>query len=47
MCISAAGSGTYRYLDMHQAIGAALKAFETVFEPFFGGQLDSVSRRKG
>lgn len=39
--------GTYRYLDMHQAIGAALKAFETVFEPYFGGQLDSVSRRKG
>jgi UDP-galactopyranose mutase len=25
--------GTYRYLDMHQAIAAALKAFETVFAP--------------
>jgi UDP-galactopyranose mutase len=27
--------GTYRYLDMHQAIAAALKAFETIFEPMF------------
>jgi UDP-galactopyranose mutase len=27
--------GTYRYLDMHQAVAAALKAFETVFEPMF------------
>ena len=27
--------GTYRYLDMHQAIAAALKAFETVFTPMF------------
>jgi len=36
--------GTYRYLDMHQAIGAALKAFETVLEPYFTGRLDSVSR---
>lgn len=36
--------GTYRYLDMHQAIGAALKAFETVFEPYFTGRLDSLSR---
>ncbi|HEY6633906.1 MAG TPA: UDP-galactopyranose mutase [Rhizobiaceae bacterium] len=27
--------GTYRYLDMHQAIAAALKAFETTFEPMF------------
>ncbi len=25
--------GTYRYLDMHQAIGAALKAFDTVIRP--------------
>jgi UDP-galactopyranose mutase len=25
--------GTYRYLDMHQAIGAALKAFENVVRP--------------
>ena len=27
--------GTYRYLDMHQAIGAALKAFDNVFRPHF------------
>ena len=27
--------GTYRYRDMHQAIAAALKAFETIFEPMF------------
>ena len=25
--------GSYRYLDMHQAIGAALKAFDRVFRP--------------
>ena len=37
--------GTYRYLDMHQAIGAALKAFETVFVPYFEGRLDTVSAR--
>jgi len=36
--------GTYRYLDMHQAIGAALKAFETVFAPHFTGKLDSLPR---
>ncbi|MBZ9794123.1 UDP-galactopyranose mutase [Mesorhizobium sp. ES1-4] len=36
--------GTYRYLDMHQAISAALKAFETVIEPYFAGRVDSVSR---
>lgn len=31
--------GTYRYLDMHQAIGAALRVFETRLVPFFrGGQ---------
>jgi UDP-galactopyranose mutase len=36
--------GTYRYLDMHQAIGAALKAFETVFEPHFAGKPDALSR---
>ncbi|WP_258051860.1 UDP-galactopyranose mutase [Mesorhizobium sp. INR15] len=36
--------GTYRYLDMHQAIGAALKAFETVFEPYFEGKPGSLSR---
>jgi UDP-galactopyranose mutase len=29
---------------MHQAIGAALKAFETVLGPYFTGKLDSVSR---
>ena len=27
--------GTYRYLDMHQAIGAALKAFERELGPGF------------
>ena len=27
--------GTYRYLDMHQAIGAALKAFERTVVPWF------------
>lgn len=27
--------GTYRYLDMHQAIGAALKSFETEVVPHF------------
>lgn len=27
--------GTYRYLDMHQAIGAALKAFENLIRPHF------------
>lgn len=27
--------GTYRYLDMHQAIGAALKAFERALVPWF------------
>ena len=39
--------GTYRYLDMHQAIGAALKSFDSVFKPYFDGRIDSVSRRKG
>jgi UDP-galactopyranose mutase len=28
--------GTYRYLDMHQAIGAALKVFSRVIGPHFG-----------
>jgi UDP-galactopyranose mutase len=28
--------GTCRYLDMHQAIGAALKAFESEIRPRFG-----------
>ena len=27
--------GSYRYWDMHQAIGAALKAFENVVAPHF------------
>lgn len=35
--------GTYRYLDMHQAIGAALKVFETVFEPYFDGNQASLA----
>ncbi|MFW7355870.1 MAG: UDP-galactopyranose mutase [Brucella sp.] len=29
--------GTYRYLDMHQAIGAALKCYETTIEPRLSG----------
>ncbi|MBR0797678.1 UDP-galactopyranose mutase [Bradyrhizobium jicamae] len=29
--------GSYKYLDMHQAIGAALKTFEHEVEPFFQG----------
>lgn len=29
--------GSYRYLDMHQAIGAALRSFETKVRPFFEG----------
>jgi UDP-galactopyranose mutase len=38
--------GTYRYLDMHQAIAAALKAYETVFVPMFangGGTAASLA----
>jgi UDP-galactopyranose mutase len=27
--------GTYRYWDMHQAIGAALKEFENILVPSF------------
>ena len=27
--------GTYRYLDMHQAIGAALNTWEQVVDPYF------------
>ena len=27
--------GTYRYLDMHQSIGAALKVYEHDIEPYF------------
>ena len=27
--------GTYRYLDMHQAIGAALRVFDTQLRPHF------------
>ena len=38
--------GTYRYLDMHQAIGAALKAYEKILEPYFEGQVASISRRR-
>jgi UDP-galactopyranose mutase len=29
--------GTYRYLDMHQAIGAALKAFDRDIVPLVLG----------
>jgi len=39
--------GTYRYLDMHQAIGAALKAFEAEITPWFqeGRRFDGSARR--
>jgi UDP-galactopyranose mutase len=30
--------GSYKYLDMHQAIGAALKVFESRVEPLLAGQ---------
>ena len=30
--------GSYRYLDMHQIIGAALNCFETKIRPFFQGR---------
>jgi UDP-galactopyranose mutase len=30
--------GTYRYLDMHQAVGAALKAFEVRVLPLLDGR---------
>jgi hypothetical protein len=30
--------GTYRYLDMHQAIGAALNLFETKVTPLLTGK---------
>ena len=33
--------GTYKYLDMHQAIGAALKTFEASVKPFFAGARDN------
>jgi len=38
--------GTYRYLDMHQAIAAALKAFETIFVPLFGASAEAASNGK-
>jgi UDP-galactopyranose mutase len=31
--------GTYRYLDMHQAIGAALKTFQNQLKPMFADRL--------
>ncbi|MGY3486947.1 hypothetical protein ACVW1C_004830 [Bradyrhizobium sp. USDA 4011] len=46
--------GSYKYLDMHQAIGAALKTSEREVEPFFaagdfaGGDMrlgDTAARR--
>ena len=36
--------GTYRYLDMHQAIGAALKAFERELLPMAVAQQASERR---
>ncbi|SDC65240.1 UDP-galactopyranose mutase [Bradyrhizobium brasilense] len=42
--------GSYKYLDMHQAIGAALKTFELEVEPFFAQQgmhpRDAAARRE-
>jgi UDP-galactopyranose mutase len=35
--------GTYRYIDMHQAIGAALKAYTTKVLPFLKRELTNVS----
>ncbi len=35
--------GSYKYLDMHQAIGAALKLWQTQLAPLFTGRA-SVSR---
>jgi UDP-galactopyranose mutase len=34
--------GTYKYLDMHMAIGSALTMFDNRIRPFFdaGGSLD-------
>ncbi|QOZ36875.1 hypothetical protein [Bradyrhizobium sp. CCBAU 53421] len=41
--------GSYKYLDMHRAIGAALKTFEHEVEPFFArGDMrpgDAAARR--
>lgn len=34
--------GSYKYLDMHQAVGAAMSAFEKVIEPMLLGQNDGV-----
>ena len=39
--------GTYKYLDMHQAIGAALKTFETSVKPFFAGARESFGQDAG
>jgi UDP-galactopyranose mutase len=36
--------GTYRYLDMHQAIGAALRTFERVLLPLARGQHETKRR---
>jgi len=40
--------GSYKYLDMHQAIGAALKTFEREVEPFFAaGDVTAGDMRPG
>ncbi|WP_435018237.1 UDP-galactopyranose mutase [Tundrisphaera sp. TA3] len=38
--------GSYKYLDMHQAIGAALKTFGGQVVPFFGGGREEASQRE-
>jgi UDP-galactopyranose mutase len=39
--------GTYRYLDMHQAIGAALKVFENSLQPHFVDGLPLKPQARG
>ena len=38
--------GTYKYLDMHMAIGSALSMYENRLRPFFAGR-ESLSRLGG
>jgi UDP-galactopyranose mutase len=38
--------GSYKYLDMHQAIGAALKTFEDTVAPFFASGSDGAGADK-
>ena len=40
--------GTYKYLDMHMAIGSALSTYENRLRPFFTGRepLSSLRERR-